>query len=177
MSYDRLCFPLSNNILLQINTFLMHFITTMFYILIKCFLTLDHLTPVYVVCLGSWSNIYSGFMWASGHMKSPATELSVQTASLSTLTIKQRQIWSFMGVYWWPRPLVTKKTPSYGYRDSHYKPSYGYRDSHYKPSYGYRDSHYTPSYRYRDSQYKPKTVSRPSQVYNGNPYTDKTASS
>ena len=41
-------------------------------------------------------------------------------------------------------PLLTKKTPSYGYRDPHDKP---------------------------------KTVWRPSQVYNGNPYTDKTASS
>ena len=30
---------------------------------------------------------------------------------------------------------------------------------------------------YRDPHYKPKTVWRPSQVYNGNPYTDKTASS
>ena len=35
----------------------------------------------------------------------------------------------------------------------------------------------TPSYGYRDPYYKPKTVWRPSQVYNGNPYTDKTASS
>ena len=35
----------------------------------------------------------------------------------------------------------------------------------------------TPSYGYRDPHYKPKTVWRPSQVYNGNPYTDKTASS
>ena len=43
-----------------------------------------------------------------------------------------------------PGPLFTKKTPSYGYRDPHYKP---------------------------------KTVWRPSHVYNGNPYTDKTASS
>ena len=43
-----------------------------------------------------------------------------------------------------PGPLFTKKTPSYGYRNPHYKH---------------------------------KTVWRPSQVYNGNPYTDKTASS
>ena len=43
-----------------------------------------------------------------------------------------------------PGPLFTKKTPSYGYRDPHYKP---------------------------------KTVWRPSQVYNGNPHTDKTVSS
>ena len=43
-----------------------------------------------------------------------------------------------------PGPLFTKKTPSYGYRDPHYKP---------------------------------KVVWRPSQLYNGNPYTDKTASS
>ena len=35
----------------------------------------------------------------------------------------------------------------------------------------------TPSYGYRDPYYKPKTVWRPSQVYNGNSYTDKTASS
>ena len=35
----------------------------------------------------------------------------------------------------------------------------------------------TLSYGYRDPHYKPKTVVRPSQVYNGNPYTDKTASS
>ena len=35
----------------------------------------------------------------------------------------------------------------------------------------------TPSYGYRNPHYKPKTVWRPSQVYNGNPYTDKTASS
>ena len=35
----------------------------------------------------------------------------------------------------------------------------------------------TPSYGYRDPDDKPKTVWRPSQVYNGNPYTDKTASS
>ena len=35
----------------------------------------------------------------------------------------------------------------------------------------------TPSYGYRDPHNKPKTVWRPSQVYNGNPYTDKTASS
>ena len=35
----------------------------------------------------------------------------------------------------------------------------------------------TSSYGYRDPHYKPKTVWRPSQVYNGNPYTDKTASS
>ena len=35
----------------------------------------------------------------------------------------------------------------------------------------------TPSYGYRDAHDKPKTVWRPSQVYNGNPYTDKTASS
>ena len=35
----------------------------------------------------------------------------------------------------------------------------------------------TPSYGYRDPHDKPKTVWRPSQVYNGNPYTDKTASS
>ena len=42
-----------------------------------------------------------------------------------------------------PGPLFTKKMPSYGYKDPHYKP---------------------------------KTVWRPSQVYNGNPYTDKTAS-
>ena len=39
-----------------------------------------------------------------------------------------------------PGPLFTKKTPSYGYRDPHYKP---------------------------------KTVWRPSQVYNGNSYTDR----
>ena len=39
-----------------------------------------------------------------------------------------------------PGPLFTKKTPSYGYRDSHDKP---------------------------------KKVWRPSQVYIGNPYTDK----
>ena len=32
----------------------------------------------------------------------------------------------------------------------------------------------TPSYGYRDPHDKPKTVWRPSQVYNGNPYTDKT---
>ena len=43
-----------------------------------------------------------------------------------------------------PGPLVTKKTPYYGYRDPYNKP---------------------------------KTVWWPSQVYNGNPYTDKTASS
>ena len=43
-----------------------------------------------------------------------------------------------------PGPLFTKKTPSYGYRNPHYKP---------------------------------ETVWGPSQVYNGNPYTDKTASS
>ena len=35
----------------------------------------------------------------------------------------------------------------------------------------------TPAYRYRDSHDKPKTVWRPFQVYNGNAYTDKTASS
>ena len=35
----------------------------------------------------------------------------------------------------------------------------------------------TPSYGYRDPHDKPQTVWRPSQVYNGNPYTDKTASS
>ena len=35
----------------------------------------------------------------------------------------------------------------------------------------------TPSYGYRDPHFKPKTVWRPPQVYNGNPYTDKTASS
>ena len=35
----------------------------------------------------------------------------------------------------------------------------------------------TPSYVYRDPHDKSKTVWRPSQVYNGNPYTDKTASS
>ena len=35
----------------------------------------------------------------------------------------------------------------------------------------------TPSYGYRDPHDKPKTVWRLSQVYNGNPYTDKTASS
>ena len=35
----------------------------------------------------------------------------------------------------------------------------------------------TPSYGYRDPHYKAKTVWRPFQVYNGNPYTDKTASS
>ena len=29
----------------------------------------------------------------------------------------------------------------------------------------------TPSYGYRDPHYKPKTVWRPSQVYNGNPYS------
>ena len=34
----------------------------------------------------------------------------------------------------------------------------------------------TPSYWYRDPHYKPKTVWRPSQVYNGKPYTDKMAS-
>ena len=33
----------------------------------------------------------------------------------------------------------------------------------------------TPCYGYRDPHYKPKTVWRPSQVYNGNPYTDKTS--
>ena len=33
----------------------------------------------------------------------------------------------------------------------------------------------TPSYGYRDPHYKPKTVGRPSQVYNGDPYTDNTA--
>ena len=33
------------------------------------------------------------------------------------------------------------------------------------------------SYWYRDPHYKPKTVCWPSQVYCGNPYTDKTASS
>ena len=31
----------------------------------------------------------------------------------------------------------------------------------------------TPSYGYRDPHDKPKTVWRPSQAYNGNPYTDK----
>ena len=35
----------------------------------------------------------------------------------------------------------------------------------------------TPSYWYRDSRYKPETVVRPSEVYNGDPYTHKTASS
>ena len=35
----------------------------------------------------------------------------------------------------------------------------------------------TSSYGYRDPHYKPKTVWRPSQVYNGNSYTDKTGSS
>ena len=35
----------------------------------------------------------------------------------------------------------------------------------------------SPSYGYRDPHYKPETVWRPSQVYNGNTYTDKTASS
>ena len=35
----------------------------------------------------------------------------------------------------------------------------------------------TPSYQYRDSHYKPETVVRPSEVYNGDPYTHKTASS
>ena len=35
----------------------------------------------------------------------------------------------------------------------------------------------TSSYGYRDPNYKPNTVWWPSQVYNGNPYTDKTASS
>ena len=35
----------------------------------------------------------------------------------------------------------------------------------------------TPSYQYRDSHYKPETVVRPSQVYNGDSYTRKTASS
>ena len=35
----------------------------------------------------------------------------------------------------------------------------------------------TPSYGYRDPHYKPKTVWRPFQVYNGNPYTDKMVSS
>ena len=34
-----------------------------------------------------------------------------------------------------------------------------------------------PSYQYRDSHYKPETVVRPSQVYNGDPYTRKMASS
>ena len=34
-----------------------------------------------------------------------------------------------------------------------------------------------PSYRYRDPHDKPEKVWRPSQVYNGNLYTDKTASS
>ena len=34
-----------------------------------------------------------------------------------------------------------------------------------------------PSYGYRDPHHKPKTVWRLSQVYFGNPYTDKTASS
>ena len=33
----------------------------------------------------------------------------------------------------------------------------------------------TPSHRYRDPHEKPKRVWRPSQVYNGNPYTDKMA--
>ena len=35
----------------------------------------------------------------------------------------------------------------------------------------------TPSYQYRDSHYKPETVVRLSEVYNGDPYTRKTASS
>ena len=35
----------------------------------------------------------------------------------------------------------------------------------------------TPFYGYRDPHYKPKAVWRPSQVYNGSRYTDKTASS
>ena len=35
----------------------------------------------------------------------------------------------------------------------------------------------TPSYGYMNPHFKPKTVWWPSQVYNGNPYTDKTASS
>ena len=35
----------------------------------------------------------------------------------------------------------------------------------------------TPSYGYRNPLYKPKTVWPPYQVYNGNPYTDKTVSS
>ena len=35
----------------------------------------------------------------------------------------------------------------------------------------------TPSHWYRYPHYKPKTVWRPSQVYNGNPYTSKEASS
>ena len=35
----------------------------------------------------------------------------------------------------------------------------------------------TPSYGYRNPHYKPKTVWRQSQVYNGNSYTDQTASS
>ena len=35
----------------------------------------------------------------------------------------------------------------------------------------------TPSYQYGDSHYKPETVVRPSKVYNGDPYTRKTASS
>ena len=35
----------------------------------------------------------------------------------------------------------------------------------------------TPSFGYRDPHYKPKTVWWPSQVFNGNPYTDNMASS
>ena len=35
----------------------------------------------------------------------------------------------------------------------------------------------TPSYGYKDPRDKHKTAWRPSQVYNGNPYTDKTTSS
>ena len=57
-----------------------------------------------------------------------------------------RLLW---GSITFPGPLFTKKTPSYQYRDSHYKP---------EPLFTKK----TPSYQYRDSHYKPETVVRPS---------------
>ena len=48
---------------------------------------------------------------------------------------------------------------------------------HYLQSSGLIFTKKTPSYGYGNPHYKPKTVWWPSQVYNGNPYTNKTASS
>ena len=68
-------------------------------------------------------------------------------ASCGSLGAVYIEMGGWVWLYWNTGPLFTKMTPSYWYQEA-----------------------------YRGSHYKPETIVRPSQGYNGDSYTHKTAS-
>ena len=99
-------------------------------------LTSSIITLILRLCIVTWWHIYIMLISQHGNIQ--------MHVSIVTLKTKSCHNANFISIGGSTGPLFIKKTPSYGYRNPHYKP---------------------------------KTVVRLSQVYNGNPYTDKTASS